>query len=140
MKSKEKAITVQNMIHAPVEKVWKCFTTPDDILKWNNASEDWHTTKAENDLQPGGKFCYRMEAKDGSFGFDFEGIYEQVLTNELIVYMLGDGRRVSVDFIGLNNKTEVIETFEAENENPHELQRAGWQSILDNLKKHVEKN
>lgn len=132
-------ITVQTTIEAPVEKVWKCFTSPVDIVQWNTASEDWHTTKSENDLRVGGKFNSRMEAKDGSFGFDFWGIYNEIILHEKLASTLGDGRTMEVKFISQNNSTEVIETFEAENQNPVELQRGGWQAILDNLKKHVEK-
>jgi len=140
MQTEEKIkITVQTTIDAPVEKVWKYFTSPEDIVQWNTASADWHTTNAENDLRVGGKFNSRMEAKDGSFGFDFWGIYNEVIQYEKLVSTLGDGRAMEVKFISLNNITEVIETFEAENENPIELQRGGWQAILDNLKKHVEK-
>jgi len=132
-------ITVQTTIEAPIEKVWKCFTGPEDIVQWNTASADWHTTHAENDLRVGGKFNSRMEAKDGSFGFDFWGIYNEIILHEKLVSTLGDGRTMEVKFISIDTNTEVIETFEAENENPIELQRGGWQAILDNLKKHVEK-
>ncbi len=133
-------ITVQSIVKAPVEKVWKCWTSPEHITQWNNASEDWHTPRAENDLRAGGKFLSRMEAKDGSFGFDFGGEYNEVKTNELIEYTLGDGRKVIINFTGNGNETNVAETFEAENTHSIELQRTGWQSILDNFKKHVESN
>jgi uncharacterized protein YndB with AHSA1/START domain len=140
MQTEEKIkITVQTTIEAPIEKVWKCFTSPEDIVQWNTASADWHTTHAENDLHIGGKFNSRMEAKDGSFGFDFWGIYNEIILHEKLASTLGDGRTMEVKFISRDNATEVIETFEAENENPVELQRGGWQAILDNLKKHVEK-
>ncbi|MDD4993290.1 MAG: SRPBCC family protein [Paludibacter sp.] len=140
MQTEEKVkITVQTTIEAPVEKVWKCFTTPENIVQWNTASEDWHTTKSENDLRVGGKFNSHMEAKDGSFGFDFWGIYNEIILHEKLASTLGDGRTMEVKFISQNNSTEVIETFEAENQNPVDLQRGGWQAILDNLKKHVEK-
>ncbi len=131
-------ITIEATIHAPVEKVWKLWTGPEHIVKWNNASDDWHTTKAENDLRPGGKFISRMEAKDGSFGFDFGGVYDEVITNKLISYTLGDGRKVKVDFISNNNETKVITIFEAESQNPVEMQRGGWQAILNNFKKYTE--
>jgi len=131
-------ITVQTKINVPIELVWKCWTTPEDIIKWNNASDDWHTPRAENDLQAGGHFNYRMEAKDGSMGFDFYGVYEKVKINEHIEYTAGDGRKVKIVFSPLGNNTEIIETFEAESINPIDLQRGGWQAILDNFKKYVE--
>lgn len=133
-------ITVQATINAPVEKVWQYWTTPEHITQWYNASDDWHTPRAENDVQVGGKFMTRMEAKDGSFGFDFNGIYDEVITNELISYTIEGGRKVSIVFDGNGNETTVTETFETENENPVEMQRGGWQAILDNFKKHVETN
>ncbi len=139
MESPDKSsISVQALINAPIKIVWTNWTTPDDIVRWNNASEDWHTTRVENDLRIGGKFLYRMEAKDGSFGFDFWGVYDDLKTNKIIKYTLGDGRKVKIIFSALNNKTKVVETFEAESENPVEMQRGGWQSILDNFKKYVE--
>lgn len=133
-------ITVEAVINATVEKVWEYWSKPEYITQWCNASTDWHTPRAENDLQVGGKFSTRMEAKDGSFGFDFAGIYDDVKTNELITYTLGDERKVSIHFSSEGNTTTVTETFEAENENPVEMQKAGWQAILDNFKKHVETN
>lgn len=133
-------ITVKAIINAPIEKVWQYWTTPEHITQWNNASDDWHTPRAENDLQIGGKFTTRMEAKDGSFGFDFGGVYDDVKTNELISYTLGDGRIVSILFSGNENETTVTETFEIEEENPADMQRAGWQAILDNFKKYTEAN
>ncbi|MEH7484781.1 SRPBCC family protein [Neobacillus drentensis] len=131
-------ITVKATVHAPVEKVWEYWTEPKHITKWNNASEDWHTPIAENDLTVGGKFLTRMEAKDGSFGFDFGGIYDEVKLNEVISYTMGDGRKVNITFNGQGNETQVIETFDAETTNPIEMQQAGWQSILDNFKKYSE--
>lgn len=131
-------ITVEATINAPIDIVWNCWTNPEHITKWNFASDDWHSPKAENDLRVGGKFTSRMEAKDGSFGFDFSGIYTNVKTNELIEYTLGDERKVSVSFIGEHGTTKVIESFEAETENSEELQRGGWQMILNNFKKHAE--
>lgn len=141
MSTNEKIIiTVHTIINAPIQKVWKCFTTPEHILNWNAASDDWHTTAVRNDLQVGGGFSYRMEAKDGSFGFDFDGIYNEIQENKLITYSIADGRNVKISFNNLGNKTEVEELFEAESENPVELQRNGWQAILDNLKQYVENN
>jgi uncharacterized protein YndB with AHSA1/START domain len=131
-------ITIQATINAPVEKVWKCWTAPEHIVKWNNASEDWHTTKAENDLRDGGQFLSRMEAKDGSFGFDFAGIYDEVKQYETIAYSLGDERKVQIHFTIEEGKTHVVETFDAEEMNSVELQRSGWQGILDNFKNYVE--
>jgi uncharacterized protein YndB with AHSA1/START domain len=108
-------------------------------MKWNNASNDWHNPRAENDFKVGGKFLYRMEAKDGSSGFDFEGTYEQVETNELIVYSISDGIKVEVIFTkDYNASTKMATTFEAESTNPVEMQRDGWQAILNNFKKYVE--
>jgi len=135
----KKTIIVQAVINAPVEQVWKLYTKPEHVMKWNNASNDWHTPRAENDLKVGGKFLYRMEAKDGSSGFDFDGTYEQVIANELIVYSISDGRKVKVTFTKDDNeRTKMDTTFEAESTNPIEMQRDGWQAILNNFKIYVE--
>ncbi|SEC80630.1 SRPBCC family protein [Paenibacillus sp. GP183] len=131
-------ITVETTVHAPVEKVWKSWTEPNHIIKWNSPSDDWHTPFAENDLRAGGKFLSRMEAKDGSFGFDFSGVYDEVRMNEVISYTLDDGRKVNINFIDQGNETKIIEVFEAENSNPMEMQEKGWQAILDNFKKYTE--
>lgn len=131
-------ITVEAIVNAAVETVWNAWTSPEHIVKWNNASEDWHTPIVENDLRSGGKFLSRMEAKDGSFGFDFAGVYDEVKTNELIAYTLGDDRKVSITFTGNGNTTKITETFEAESTNPIEMQKGGWQAILDNFKKYAE--
>lgn len=133
-----KNITVTATINASVEKVWNYWTLPEHITQWYNASDDWHAPHAENDLQAGGKFTTRMEAKDGSFGFDFGGIYDEVKVHELITYTIGDGRFVSIVFKANGDKTTVTETFEAEDQNPVDMQRAGWQAILDNFKKYTE--
>ncbi len=133
-------ITVEATVIASVEKVWKLWTTPEHIAQWNNASDDWHTPFAKNDLQVSGRFLSRMEAKDGSFGFDFEGAYDEVKTNEVIAYTMYDGRKVKITFTEDGNATKVVETFEAENTNSVELQRGGWQAILDNFKKYTEAN
>jgi uncharacterized protein YndB with AHSA1/START domain len=133
-------ITIKAMIKAPVNLVWKMWITPEDIKKWNYASDDWHCPYVDNDLRVGGRFTSRMEAKDGSAGFDFTGVYEKVIVNELIDYDMEDGRKVNTQFIARDNNTEVIETFEAENVNSVEMQREGWQAILDNFKKFVENN
>jgi uncharacterized protein YndB with AHSA1/START domain len=131
-------ITVQATINSPIEKVWEFWTLPKHIIKWNNASDDWHTTRSENDLRTGGKFHSRMEAKDGSMGFDFEGIYEVVNPNELIEYSMSDGRKVRIEFYSFNDETTVVETFDPEALNPVDMQRTGWQMILDNFKKYTE--
>lgn len=133
-------ITIQAVIHAPVEKVWQYWNEPDHITKWNHASDDWHSPYAENDLRAGGRFFFRMEAKDGSFGFDFSGTYDEVVSHERISYTLDDGRKVQITFQSQNGKTEVIETFEAETTHPAELQKQGWQAILNNFKAYVEQN
>lgn len=130
--------TVATTIDAPVAKVWHLWTTPQHIRQWNNASPDWHTPKAENDLRKGGKFLSRMEAKDGSFGFDFEGVYDEVKEHEKIAYTLGDDRQVTITFSGDENQTTVTETFEAEGTNSLEMQEAGWQAILNNFKGYAE--
>ena len=131
-------ITIETTVMAPVEKVWQFWTEPAHISKWNIASEDWHTPYTENDVQAGGKFLSRMEAKDGSFGFDFSGVYDVVRVNEYIAYTLDDGRKVTISFSTQGTKTAVVETFEAEDMNPLEMQRGGWQAILDNFKKYAE--
>ncbi len=133
-------ITITTVVHATATKAWDYWTSPTHIVKWNNASEDWHTTRAENDLQVGGKFLSRMEAKDGSFGFDFDGIYDEVVLNKHIAYTIGDGRKVIIDFEETDGQTKITETFEAENINSIEQQKVGWQSILDNFKKYTEDN
>jgi uncharacterized protein YndB with AHSA1/START domain len=134
----EKTIKVERTIKAPVDKVWKLWTEPQHIEQWNSASDEWHTPHAENDLKTGGKFMSRMEAKDGSFGFDFGGIYDEVRLNEYIAYTLGDGRKVQITFSGKEGETHVSEVFEAESMNTPELQKNGWQAILDNFKKYAE--
>jgi uncharacterized protein YndB with AHSA1/START domain len=131
-------ITVESAINAPVEKVWEHFTEPRYVEKWNNASEDWYTPKAENDLRVGGSFRYRMEAKDGTTGFDFGGIYDEIVPNKLIRYTMGDGRKVEVTFTAEGQQTLVKEIFDTENQNSLEVQKNGWQAILNNFKREVE--
>lgn len=133
-------ITVEATINAPIEKVWTCWTRPDDIMQWNNASENWHTPSATNDLRQGGEFHYLMAAKDGSFEFDFWGTYDDVVPHQRIGSTLGDGRKVEVSFSDNGDTTHIVEAFEAESTNPIDLQRFGWQSILNNFKKYVENN
>jgi uncharacterized protein YndB with AHSA1/START domain len=141
MKEKEKTvITIQVTVLAPPEKAWAHFTSPDSICKWNQASEDWHTPWASNDLRPGGKFRSRMEAKDGSFGFDFEGIYDRVEPFSLLEYTMADERKVKIRFIPVTEGTFVEESFEAEDQNSTELQRDGWQAILNSYKAYTEAN
>lgn len=133
-------IAVYTMINAPVHKVWNFYTEPKHITKWNNAAPDWHTPRAHNDLRTGGKFLFRMEARDGSQGFDFAGVYTEVKHNELISYEIGDGRKVKVVFSEQGDHTKITVNFEAEEINSIEMQRGGWQAILDNFKKYVEEN
>lgn len=141
MESKEKTkITVQTIVNAPIERVWKLWTDPEHIMQWNNASPDWHTPKASNDLKVGGKFSFYMAAKDGSFGFDFNGIYDEVKNHELLSYTIEGGRKVSITFNAQGSTTEVIEIFEAEDVNSIELQKGGWQAILNNFKAYTESN
>lgn len=130
-------VTIETTVKAPIAKVWAAWTTPDDIKQWNAASDDWHTTQAVVDLREGGAFSSRMEAKDGSFGFDFAGIYTKVVSNELLEFTFGD-RAAKVEFLNGENGVLVRETFDAETEHPIEMQRQGWQSILNNFAKHVE--
>ncbi|MBK7682609.1 MAG: SRPBCC domain-containing protein [Bacteroidetes bacterium] len=131
-------ITVSTAVNAPIEKVWKAWNSPEHITQWYFASDDWHAPKAENDLQVGKKFTISMAAKDGSFSFDLIGEYINIKENEYIEYNLEDGRNVQIDFEIADHKVFVTESFEPENENPEEMQRDGWQAILDNFKKHVE--
>lgn len=134
----ENAIEVEVFVNESLGKVWDCWTNPKHICGWNFASDDWCCPKAENDLRVGGKFSARMEAKDGSTGFDFEGIYDELKTNSLIKYTMEDGRQVKVEFEQLGELTRVVETFEAEVENSREMQKSGWQAILNNFKKYSE--
>lgn len=132
------AITVETMIHAPIEQVWECWTDPDHVMEWNHASDDWHSPKGRNDLREGGTFSYRMEAKDQSFGFDFGGTYTKVVDQKQIDFTMDDDRKVRTTFEEHDGHTHMTETFDPESENSPEMQREGWQAILDNFKKHVE--
>lgn len=136
--NKPTKVTVQAIIKAPVEKVWKYWSEPEHIMKWNAASDDWHTPRSENDLRVGGKFTSRMEAKDGSMGFDFGGTYDVVTLHEAISYTMGDGRRVDTSFTAQGDETNVVQTFDAEETNPVEFQQQGWQAIMDNFKSYTE--
>lgn len=129
-------ITVSTLVEAPMHEVWRSYTTPEDIKAWNAASDDWHTTAATVDLRPGGKFSSRMEAKDGSFGFDFEGEYTHIVAHELIEYSFGD-REAVVRFTEQHPGILVTVTFDAEQTHSEEQQRSGWQAILDNFARHV---
>jgi len=138
MTTEKTNITVETTVNAPAEKVWNFFNAPEHIVNWGSPSPDWHTTKAENDIRTGGTFLYRMEAKDGSFGFDFGGVYDEVKPNQAIAYTIGDGRKVKINFTKEGSATKLTETFEAETQNPLEQQQTGWQAILDNFKKYTE--
>ncbi len=132
-------ITVETSVNAPIEKIWRYWINPEHIAKWCNASPLWHAPRAENDVRVGGKFMTRMEAKDGSAGFDFTGTYTDVIEHALIEYdMDADQRHVKIEFMNTPEGIKIIETFDPENENPIEVQRAGWQSILDNFKTYTE--
>jgi uncharacterized protein YndB with AHSA1/START domain len=131
-------ITVESVVKADLNRVWAAWNNPEDIKRWNAASDDWHTPRASVDLREGGKFNARMEARDGSEGFDFEGTYTRIVPRKLIEYRMDDGREVSVEFSQEAGRVRVRETFDAESQNPAELQRQGWQAILDNFARHVE--
>jgi len=130
-------ITIETVVNAPLARVWESWTTPADIMAWNAASDDWHTTASTVDLRNGGAFSSRMEAKDGSFGFDFHGTYTQVEPMKVIEAMMLD-RALLVEFTETADGVLVRETFDAEEENAVEMQKAGWQAILDNFKRHTE--
>lgn len=139
MTTKEKTnISINTVINATLQKVWELWTRPEHIIQWNNASQDWHTTRVENDLREGGKFSFRMEAKDGSMGFDFSGAYKEIITLKHISYILDDERKVSVDFETSGTQTKITQIFETETVNPTEMQKNGWQAILNNFKNYTE--
>jgi uncharacterized protein YndB with AHSA1/START domain len=131
-------ITVETVVNADLNRVWDTWNNPTDIKQWNNAQDDWHTTRSSVDLREGGKFVSRMEAKDGSAGFDFEGTYTRIVPGKAIEYRMSDGREVAVEFVERAKGVLVKETFDAETENTPELQRTGWQAILENFRRHVE--
>ena len=133
------SIKISTIVNAPIEKVWKFWTEPEHIKQWNSPSPDWHTPHAENDLKENGVFNFRMEAKDKSFGFDFSGKYDKVIDFREIAYTLGDQRKVKVFFSDKDGKTEIDETFDAESENSIEMQKQGWQTILDNFRQYTER-
>jgi uncharacterized protein YndB with AHSA1/START domain len=134
----DKAITIETLVNADITKAWEYWTAPEHIVKWNFASDDWHCPKATNDPVTGGKFSATMAAKDGSMSFDFEGTYDDVILHKRIAYTLADGREVNVLFESKGNETLVTEIFDPESVHPHDFQKAGWQAILDNYKKHTE--
>lgn len=131
-------ITVEVTINEDVGKIWNYYTKPEHIVKWNAANDDWHCPRAENDLRVGGKMKSHMEAKDGSFGFDFEATYDEVIPQSKIVYIMTDGRRATNEFTDLGGKTKLTIVFDAEDQNLIEMQKGGWQAILDNFKKYAE--
>ena len=131
-------VIVETVVHAPLEKVWEDYTNPESVRVWNAASPDWHTPRAENDLRTGGAFTYRMEARDGSEGFDFTGTYTDVSPMTNIAYVMDDGRNVRTTFTKEGGSVRVVTSFDPESENTPELQKAGWQAILDNFKRYVE--
>lgn len=131
-------IEVSALVQAPIEKVWHCWTNPEHITKWNFAIDTWQCPSASNDLKVGGKYIARMEAKDGSFGFDFEAVYDSVIEMKELTYTMTDGRQSTTHFMDKGNDTLVTTIFDAETENPVEMQQQGWQAILNNFKKYVE--
>ncbi len=133
-------IKIETTVESDADKVWEYWTNPEHITRWNHASDDWHSPRGTNDLREGGRFNIRMEAKDGSSGFDFEGEYTEVVPNQKISYIMDDGRKVEIVFENLGNKTRVTESFDPESKNSLEMQRSGWQAILDNFKKYTEGN
>ncbi|MEO0006269.1 MAG: hypothetical protein RJA20_465 [Bacteroidota bacterium] len=133
-------ITIQAVVAADRQKVWACYTQPEHITKWNFATDTWHCPAASNDMRVGGKYLARMEAKDGSFAFDFEAVYNEIVDGEKFTYTMPDNRVVQVSFEQTDDKTLVTLIFDPENENPVDLQRSGWQSILDNFRKYTEQN
>jgi uncharacterized protein YndB with AHSA1/START domain len=138
MGKEKNTITIEITVEQPFEIAWKLWTEPRHITQWNFALDTWHCPKAKSDLKSGGRFSYRMEARDGSFGFDFSGRFIEVVEGKLLTFVLDDNRTVSVQFIDLGDRTRIVETFEAEGINPPEKQREGWQAILQNFKKYAE--
>ena len=132
-------ITVETVVKAPLNQIWSAWSNPDDIVQWNSPHESWHTTRSAVDLREGGQFSARMEARDGSGGFEFEGTYTRVVPEQNIDFRMSDGREVSVEFVEQKDGVLVRETFDAETQNSVEMQRNGWQAILDNFGRHVER-
>ena len=138
MESVSKKIYVEVLIQAPLETVWECWTQPEHIIRWNQATTEWHCPRASIDLRPGGHFVYRMEARDGSIGFDFGGTFLEVVPMERISFRLNDSREVTIQFTQQGKQSHILEAFDPEQINPHELQLAGWHAILVSFKKHAE--
>lgn len=138
MDSKKMNITVETKIKAPIEQVWKFWTTPEHIINWNFATDEWCCPSAKNDFRSGGEFISRMEAKDGSMGFDFKGKYDEIEVHKRIKYTLDDGRKTEITFSSIGDSTEIVESFEADNSTSLDMQQIGWQSILNNFKKYAE--
>lgn len=136
----KKQIEISTKVNSEINKVWDYWTQPQHITKWNSPSEEWHTPTAKNDLRKGGKFSFRMEAKDGSTGFDFGGTYDVVRDKEFISYSLDDNRKVNISFEQMNGETLIIEKFEPESQNSENMQREGWQAILNKFKSYTENN
>lgn len=131
-------ITIETLVHTPINLVWDTWNSPNHVVHWNHASDDWHSPKADNNFVVGGKFVYRMEAKDNSFGFDFSGTYEEIVDKKRVVTRLDDNRLVKTEFYVENDSVRIVETFEAEDQNSIELQREGWSAILNNYKLYTE--
>lgn len=131
-------ITIEALVNTNLDTAWTAYTSPEHIVNWNFASDDWQCPSAENDLRAGGKYKARMEAKDGSFGFDFEAVYDEVIPHSKLAYTMGDGRKCIITFTEIENAVKVVTVFEAESMNPPEFQKQGWQMILDNYKKYTE--
>lgn len=131
-------IRISAMVNAPIDRVWDSWTKPEHITKWNFADDSWHCPSASNDLKVGGKYIARMEAKDGTFGFDFEATYDTIIDKQELTYTMPDGRKVTTIFVSNGKETSITTTFDAESENPVELQKQGWQAILDNFKKYAQ--
>lgn len=131
-------ITIETKVKASAKKVWDIWNDPAHIVRWNTATPEWHTPRAQHDLRPGGQFNFRMEARDGSTGFDFSGVYDVVKPHQRIEYTMGDNRKVKIEFTEKSGETHIVQSFEAESTNPVEMQRDGWQAILDSFKRYVE--
>jgi uncharacterized protein YndB with AHSA1/START domain len=141
METQEKTVVnIGTTVNAPIKKIWEIWSKPEHITRWATPTPDWHTPRAENDLRTGGSFVSRMEAKDGSMGFDFGGVYDVVTPHEYIEYTMGDGRKVKTVFTQQEDGVRIDQSFDAEAENPVEMQRMGWQAILDSFKNYTESN
>lgn len=138
MANTSQTLTISTLVKAPMETVWRCYTQPEHMTQWNFANDDWCCPWAKAELTPGGRLVSRMEAKDGSMGFDFEAVYDEVAPGSHISYTLLDGRKVTTQFVADGEHIKVTTQFDSETENDPEMQRAGWQAILENFKKHTE--